>query len=262
MIMNNTFYEREIDYMKAKNAFGFPRDNDQFDKDNYITNIKEERGVYHLWLVDEVGEPKEFMKWFDILQNASENDIVVIHINSFGGYLHTAVQLITQIKTSSAKVICQIESTCFSAATMIALACDGMVCYPHSCMMIHTSTGGMFGKQCDVKKQDDFYNSWLEHFFYDIYRDFLTPREIESVLNGSDIWLNHEEIQARFKHKVDVFNREVAKSHRQEREHMKKLERKISGIENVETSDVSDGIDEKKPSSKAKKGKKISSKKQ
>lgn len=158
-------------------------------------------------MIDEIGEAKTYFKWFDILQNACEDDLVVIHVNSPGGYLDTAVQLITQIKSSEAQVVCQIESACCSAATMIALACQGLACYPHAYMMIHTSSGCSFGKQSDIRRQEAFYNTWLENFFKDIYKDFLTDKEIDSVLNGHDLWLNSDEVTQRFHHKVDVVNR-------------------------------------------------------
>ena len=176
-----------------------------------------------MWLIDEIGEAKSYFKWFDILQNACEDDLVVIHVNSPGGYLDTAVQLITQIKSSEAQVVCQIESACCSAATMIALSCQGLACYPHAYMMIHTSSGCNFGKQSDIRRQEAFYNTWLENFFKDIYKDFLTDKEIDSVLNGNDLWLNSDEVTQRFHHKVEVVNRENAKIQKKEQEHMKKL---------------------------------------
>ena len=174
-------------------------------------------------MIDEIGEAKSYFKWFDILQNACEDDLVVIHVNSPGGYLDTAVQLITQIKSSEAQVVCQIESACCSAATMIALSCQGLACYPHAYMMIHTSSGCNFGKQSDIRRQEAFYNTWLENFFKDIYKDFLTDKEIDSVLNGNDLWLNSDEVTQRFHHKVEVVNRENAKIQKKEQEHMKKL---------------------------------------
>ena len=130
---------------------------EDFDKENLMSFDKQIRNIYHLWLIDEIGEPKAFMKWFDILQTASEDDLVIIHINCWGGDVMTAVQLITQIKTCQANVVCQIESACCSAATMIALSCDGLICYMHGYMMIHTSSGFTFGKQSDIKKEEEFY---------------------------------------------------------------------------------------------------------
>ena len=128
-----------------------------FDKENLISYSKQVKNIFHLWLIDDIDDNKAYLKWFDVLQTASEDDLVVIHINCWGGNLFTAVQIVTQIKTCSAQVVCQIESSCCSAATIIALACDGLICYPHGYMMIHTSSGCAFGKQSDIKKEEEFY---------------------------------------------------------------------------------------------------------
>ena len=202
-----------------------------FDKDNLVSFGKQTKNVFHLWLIDDIGDARCFMKWFDILQNAGEDDLVVIHINSYGGQLMTASQIITQIKMCNAQVLCQIESACCSAATMIALACDGLYCYPHAYMMIHTSSGCSFGKQSDIKREEEFYNPWLEDFFNEIYKHFLTKREIQEVLAGKDMWLRAEEVMERFKKRVDIINRENNKA---KREHMKKLNSFMSNLQNME----------------------------
>ena len=178
-----------------------------FDKDNLVSFGRQTKNVFHLWLIDDVGDASCYMKWFDILQNASEDDLVVIHINSYGGQLMTAAQITTQIKICRAQVLCQIESACCSAATMIALACDGLYCYPHAYMMIHTSSGCSFGKQSDIKREEEFYNPWLENFFNETYKHFLTKKEIQEVLAGKDMWLHAPEVMERFKKRVDIINR-------------------------------------------------------
>ena len=200
-----------------------------FDKDNLVSYDKQVRNIYHLWLIDEIGEAKNFLKWYDILQSASEDDLVIIHINCWGGDVMTAVQLITQIKTCQANVVCQIESACCSAATMIALACDGLICYMHGYMMIHTSSGFTFGKQSDIKKEEEFYNKWLENFFNETYKHFLTKKEIESILDGHDMWLVADDVVARFKKRVDTINRENARA---KKEHMRQIKSFMSNIQN------------------------------
>lgn len=206
-----------------------------FDKDNLVSFGKQTKNVFHLWLIDEIGEPRSFMKWFDILQTAGEDDIVVIHVNSPGGSLWTALQIVTQIKMCQAQVLCQIEAACCSAATMIALACDGLYCYPFAHMMIHTSSGVQIGKQSDLKKSEEFFNPWLEDFFNEIYKHFLTKKEIQSVLNGTDMWLRSEEVMERFKRRVDIINRENNKA---KREHMKKLNSFMSELQNLEQQKI------------------------
>jgi ATP-dependent protease ClpP protease subunit len=230
-------------------------DDSAFDKDNLISLSKQNKNIYHLWLIDEIGEPKQYLKWYDILQSATEDDLVIIHINCYGGDLFTAIQIVTQIKTCSAQVVCQIESTCASAATMVALACDGLICYPHGYMMIHTSSGCSFGKQSDIKKEEEFYNPWLEGFFNEIYKHFLSKKEIASILDGHDLWLNANEVMERFKKRVDIINREASRA---KREHMKKLQSFMSNLQNGEPSSVAtpevEELEKKETAKKTKKG--------
>lgn len=240
---------------------GLTEEDAQFDKENLVSYGKQTKSVYHLWLIDDIGEARGFLKWFDVLQNASEDDLVVIHINCWGGELMTAIQIVTQIKLCQAQVVCQIESACCSAATMVALACDGMICYPHGYMMIHTSSGCSFGKQSDIKKEEEFFNPWLEDFFNEIYKNFLTKKEIQNVLDGHDMWLRADEVVERFKKKVDIINRENNKA---KREHMKKLQSFMSNLQNEQPQPVpeaSEGEAETKEPPKKKPAKKGKNKK-
>ena len=232
---------------------GLTEDDAGFDKENLVSYGKQVKNIFHLWLIDEIGDPKSFMKWYDILQSATEDDLVILHVNCWGGEVHTAVQIITQIKLCQAQVVCQIESSCCSAATMIALACDGMICYPHGYMMIHTSSGFTFGKQSDIKKEEEFYNGWLENFFNEIYKHFLTKKEIASILDGHDLWLNADEVMERFKKRVDIINREASRA---KREHMKKLQSFMSNLQNGEPVPSQENAESEKKEAPAKKPKK------
>ena len=123
-------------------------------------------------------------------------------------------------------------------------------------MMIHTSSGCSFGKQSDIKKEEEFFNPWLEDFFNEIYKNFLTKKEIQNVLDGHDMWLRADEVVERFKKKVDIINRENNKA---KREHMKKLQSFMSNLQNNEQppAEASEGEPEKEAPKKkpAKKGK-------
>ena len=208
---------------------GISEEDNGFDKENLVSYGKQTKNIYHLWLIDDIDDAKSFLKWFDLLQSAGEDDLVIIHVNCRGGDLMTAIQIVTQIKLCQAQVVCQIEAACCSAATIIALACDGLICYPHGYMMIHTSSGCTFGKQSDIKNEEAFYNTWLENFFNEIYKHFLSKKEIQGVLNGVDMWLPAEDVMDRFKKKVDIINRENARA---KREHMRKLQSFMSNLQN------------------------------
>lgn len=212
-------------------------DDSQFDKDNQVSYGKQTKNVYHLWLIDDIGEAKTYMKWFDLLQTATENDLVVFHINCYGGDLYTTTQLIAQIQSCEATVVCQIEGACASAATMVALACQGVLCYPYGFMMIHTSSGFTVGKQSDVKKQEEFYNRWLERLFADVYQDFLTKAEISSILDGHDLWLDSEQVNDRFKRKCALVEKEQARARRRQKEEDRKVQSYLSNLQHAAADD-------------------------
>jgi hypothetical protein len=124
-------------------------------------------------------------------------------------------------------------------------------------MMIHTSSGCAFGKQSDIKKEEEFYNPWLSNLFHEIYKDFLTKKEIEAVLDGKDMWLSANEVVERFKKKVDIINRANAKA---KREHMRSLQSFMSNLQNnqpIAEVPGQDGkpVEEPKKSPTKKKGK-------
>ena len=238
----NIFYHMENKYdnqMKAKVGMPILGEDATLDKDNLVSYSQQIKNIYHLWLIDDIDDNKSYLKWFDLLQSCTDDDLVVIHINCWGGSLFTAVQIVTQIKLCRAQVVCQIESACCSAATIIALACDGLVCYPHGYMMIHTSSGCAFGKQSDIKKEEEFYNPWLENLFNEIYKNFLSKKEIQQVLAGGDIWLRSDEIMERFNKKVEIINRE---NNRMKREHMKKLQSFMSNLQEQEQQLTASGV--------------------
>ena len=124
--------------------------------------------------------------------------------------------------------------------------------------MIHTSSGCSFGKQSDIKREEEFYNPWLENFFQEIYKHFLTKKEIQEVLAGKDMWLRSDEVMERFKKRVDTINRETNKV---KREHMRKLNSFMSNLQNMDTQQAPQPEQETEEPEKKTKGKKAPTKK-
>ena len=122
--------------------------------------------------------------------------------------------------------------------------------------MIHTSSGCSFGKQSDIKREEEFYNPWLENFFQEIYKHFLTKKEIQEVLAGKDLWLRSGEVMERFKKRVDIINRETNKA---KREHMRKLNSFMSNLHNME-SQQAPADEQEEPQPEKKRGRKSPSK--
>lgn len=155
---------------------------------------------YDVYLSGPIEGAEEFVDLFKMLDRATTQDFIHIHINSPGGYLNTAIQIRNKMLNTQAHVTCTAEGECASAATLIFLSGDTLAVYPDSIFMIHNYSGGNFGKGGEMYASVSFMKSWWEEkMMKEIYKDFLTPKEIADILTGADVYLSGVEVGERLK---------------------------------------------------------------
>lgn len=174
------------------------------------------------YLCGEIKPAEEYVEWFQILRAAGENDIIYIRINSEGGDLFSAMQLVRAIQESNANIVCTVEGICMSAATLIFLSGDRYELSDHTMFMFHNYSSGTIGKGGEMYDQITHFRSWSEKLFTSFYKDFLTPEEIKSMLDNKDIWLDAEEVAKRLEKRV------AAQSNQEEPEQPKKRRKKTT----------------------------------
>lgn len=152
---------------------------------------------YEFYLSGAITAPEDYVEWFNIIRNATSNDVVKIYINSRGGDADTAIQFMRVLGETDAHVICSIEGSCMSAATMVFLCAQEFEITPHSLFMVHNYSGGIFGKGAEIYDQAVFERKWSMEFMQHIYKDFLTDNEITSLLDGKDMWMTSGEVMDR-----------------------------------------------------------------
>jgi ATP-dependent protease ClpP protease subunit len=155
--------------------------------------------LHEFYLSGPVLDPEEYIDWFDTIRNANSSDTIRIYINSPGGDLYTTLQFLRVLADTEANVITSVEGACMSAATMIFLHGHSHEVTPHSLFMFHNYSAGTFGKGGEMYDQLQFERQWSEHFMREVYRDFLTPEEIQSMLHNKDIWMTSEQVVERLK---------------------------------------------------------------
>ena len=165
--------------------------------------------IHEFYLVGEIKRAEEYIDWFDIIRNAGKNDVVNIHINSYGGDLFTAIQMIRVLGECEGTVICSVEGACMSAATMVFLCADGFEVSGHSMFMFHNYSGGTIGKGGEMYDNIVHERKWSEKLLREVYADFLTEEEVESILNNKDIWMDGDEVIARLEAKKEKVNEDA-----------------------------------------------------
>jgi len=169
-----------------------------FQTDKYTNSFtKPVAHVHEFYLSGAIQDAEEYIEWFDVIRNASATDTIRIYINSPGGDLFTTLQFLRVMAETDANIVCSVEGACMSAATMIFLHGHSQEVTPHSLFMFHNYSAGTFGKGGEMYDQLQFERTWSENFMTEVYQDFLTTDEIQSMLNNKDIWMGSEEVVRR-----------------------------------------------------------------
>lgn len=150
------------------------------------------------YIMAEIVNPIEYNELCHLLRNANSKEVIRLHINTPGGRLDSATMIIDAIAASDAYIIGVLSGSVASAGTMIALACDELECSSYLEFMIHYFSGGTGGKGNEIKAHSNFIDKHMPMVFKKMYAGFLTNKEIEDMIEGKDIWLNGDEVLARF----------------------------------------------------------------
>jgi len=165
--------------------------------DDYVPIIPDGRN-YHVYLTDNISDPREYNKLCSILTTAHESDKIYLYINNGGGYVDSAFMIIDAIKQSNATIIAKLSGTAASSATLIALHADKLIVADYTHWLSHNYSGGTHGKGHEMKAHMDFMNEQLNTSFRAIHKGFLTDVEMQEVIDGKDMWLSAAEVRLRW----------------------------------------------------------------
>lgn len=202
-----------------KNKLGY--DFDKPNKDEVYAVPRAYEFTYYL--SDCVQDTHEYHELLQLLDSASENDLVRIVINNFGGEAGTCIQICSAIRECKAEVVGHLSGNAFSAAGVIWLACHQQEISKHSMLMIHTAVGGASGKYSDMANYINITNKRTELLYQDIFKHFLTNEEISAVMKGEEIWLLDDDIITRLNHRQNALAKEQAEQRTQEFNEMQAL---------------------------------------
>lgn len=167
--------------------------------------------VHELYLSGTIESADNYIAWYDIIRHATQNDVIKIYINSYGGDMFAAIQFLRVLNDTAATVIVSVEGACMSAATMIFMCADQIEVSNHSMFMFHNYSGGTIGKGGEMFEQLRHERVWSEKLLREIYSDFLTEKEIQAMLDNRDLWMDGDEVAKRLEKKIKKQKRNAKK---------------------------------------------------
>jgi len=149
-------------------------------------------------LDEDIKEPSYYRNLIEVLNNATEQDLVVLNINSGGGMLDSAISIIDALRNTRANTLAWISGSAYSAAGLIALSCQNVEVGEFATLMCHNSQYGLGGYTTDIKDRAVFEHKMISKIMHSVYKHFLSVDEVEAVLSNKTIWMDADEIVERF----------------------------------------------------------------
>ena len=149
-------------------------------------------------LDEDIKEPSYYRSLIEVLNNATEQDLVVLNINSGGGHLDSAISIIDALRNTRANTLAWISGSAYSAAGLIALSCQNVEVGEFASLMAHNSQYGLGGYTTDIKDRAVFEHKMISKIMHSVYKHFLSVDEVEAVLSNKTIWMDADEIVERF----------------------------------------------------------------
>ncbi len=150
-----------------------------------------ERSLYRLF-----GDISEFGDYTDFLNSMlyhTEEDEVIIEINSGGGRIDIGMMIVNAIKNCKAHVKCKVVHPSYSMASIIALSGDELEICDYSFLMFHNYSTGARGKGGEFIEGALSTDKYITAMFYDACQPFLTMAELKKLSRDQDIYIHYDD---------------------------------------------------------------------
>lgn len=155
--------------------------------------------VYTINFFHDFDDPRYYLYYFKVIEEAHEEDDIVFYFNSPGGDINTLNLFLNALRRCKSKNVLARVNYAASAAALLALYCDNIEFNVNATLMLHTWSGVRYGKgqeiESDLNHSKKNYESMLRY----ICKKILTDEEIEQMINGKDFYFDGEEAVKRLK---------------------------------------------------------------
>lgn len=155
--------------------------------------------IYTINFWHDFDDPRNYIPYFKVLEDAHEEDQIVFYFNSPGGDVSTLNLFLNALRRCKSKYILARVNYAASAAALLALYCDNIEFNTNATLMLHNYKGLFYGKGQEIKADFEHSNKKFEDMLKYICRKILTDKEIEELINGKDFYFSGEEAVKRLK---------------------------------------------------------------
>lgn len=169
-----------------------------------MVSLKYKPRLYDIFQTSE-----DFIYTLEVLERATENDVVELHINSGGGSADALSTLIHAMKKCSAHIVCIFTGSVASAATFPLFYCDEFEIAEDATFLFHEAICGSPAETMSASRDyTEHTYKHLERMLRNTYKHFFTEEEMLQLLSGKQFYLFPEEVCERFVKRNELFEAE------------------------------------------------------
>ena len=185
-----------LDHSRGRNA---EADEDEVEPFGGLVRYERHVPIHQVsyYLCGEIQAPQFYTELFYTLRTAAETDLIYLHINSPGGDFNTGLQIINNMLASEAHVVTVLEARAYSMAAFIFLSGDELIVHDNCQLMFHTYSSSFAGKGSEQLAEVQALGNWFEKVTTRLCTPFLSAADISHILQGSDLWMDSDEIRRR-----------------------------------------------------------------
>jgi len=177
-----------------------------------VTYTPIKSGTFNIYLFGPIEEAAQFMSAIEVLNSASELDEVIIHLSTDGGSMDATDTFLSAMHACEAKVHVKASGGVHSAGTIILLSADEFSLSENANFLIHNGGCGAGGKFSDFKAQSRHSVDYMERVLRKTYKHFLTPAELDLLMDGKDFWIDAEEFAERYEKRNEMLMAEFSEA--------------------------------------------------
>lgn len=179
----------------------------------FVVTAQPKSYKFSIYLKSALEQPEEMVDVINALSNATEDDIVEIHINSGGGSLTSLDSLIFAMMRCPAHIHAIGSGIIASAATFPLLHADSFELSPNTQLLFHSMSFGDWGKSQDVLEYVNFAHDHGDKLMRETYRHLFSEEELDDIIkNKRERWLTSDEFMARFNKRNELIQKESEES--------------------------------------------------
>ena len=147
--------------------------------------------THKLYIGDFMEQGKGFYKIINRLQEADLNDVLELHVSSYGGAVSENIQLFNLINSMYSTRCTTYLNHGYSAGAMTFMMGQNRIIYKHSDIMFHFFSGGEFGKGSDMIASLNHSIKSISAYYTTILKDFFSPGDLELMIHhGREFWMD------------------------------------------------------------------------